>query len=79
MKSDFPVYGAQFYTATINDWNDLLKNDDRKNIIIDSLKFLVTNKRIELNAFVIMANHIHLIWQPLFCFTPSAIQASFMK
>ena len=79
MNPDFPVYAAQFYTATINDWNDLLKNDERKNIIIDSLKFLVTNKRIELNAFVIMSNHIHLIWQPLLGFTPSAIQASFMK
>ncbi len=62
MNQEFPVFGAQFYTATINDWNDLLKNDERKNIIIDSLKFLVTNKRIELNAFVIMTNHIHLIW-----------------
>jgi REP element-mobilizing transposase RayT len=26
-----------------------------------------------------MSNHIHLIWQPLVGFTPSDIQASFMK
>jgi len=26
-----------------------------------------------------MSNHIHLIWQPLFGFTPSDIQSSFMK
>ena len=26
-----------------------------------------------------MANHFHSIWQPLFGFTPSDIQASFMK
>ena len=26
-----------------------------------------------------MSNHIHLIWQPMFGFTPSNIQASFMK
>ena len=32
-------------------------------IIIDSLRFLVTDKRIILNAFVVMSNHIHLIWQ----------------
>ena len=32
-----------------------------------------------LNAFVIMSNHIHFIWQPMFGFTPSGIQASFMK
>ncbi len=40
---------------------------------------MVNNKRIELNAFVIMNNHIHLIWQALSGFTPSDIQASFMK
>jgi REP element-mobilizing transposase RayT len=26
-----------------------------------------------------MSNHIHLIWQPMFGFTPVDIQASFMK
>ena len=26
-----------------------------------------------------MSNHIHLIWQPLFGFTPTDIQSSFMK
>lgn len=57
----------------------MLNDDKHKEIIIDSLRFLVTDKRIELNAFVIMSNHIHLIWQPLVGFTPSDIQASFMK
>jgi putative transposase len=40
---------------------------------------LVNGKRIELNAFVIMNNHLHLIWQALQSFTPSQNQASFMK
>jgi putative transposase len=39
----------------------------------------VNEKRIELNAFVIMNNHIHLIWQALPGFTASSVQASFMK
>ena len=26
-----------------------------------------------------MSNHIHLIWQPMFGFTPTDIQSSFMK
>lgn len=50
-----------------------------KDIIIESLQFLVDKQRIELNAFVIMNNHIHLIWQALQDFTPSQIQASLMK
>ena len=79
MKTTYPEYWPQFYTATICKWQHLLADDEHKNIIVDSLKFLVTEKRIELNAFVIMSNHIHLIWQPMFGFSPVDIQASFMK
>lgn len=49
------------------------------NIIIDNLQYLVNDKRIELNVFVIMNNHILLIRQALVGFTPSTIQVSFMK
>ena len=53
----------QFFTATILEWKRLLKPDKYKDIIISSLEFLVNNKTVEVNAFVIMDNHIHLIWQ----------------
>lgn len=79
MKTMYPEYWPRFYTATIYKWQRLLADDKHKDIIIDSLKFLVAEKRIELNAFVIMSNHIHLIWQPMFGLSPSDIQASFMK
>ena len=49
-----------------------------KDIIIESLQYLVNDKRIELNALVIMSNHIHLIWQALLGFSPSDILASFI-
>jgi len=79
MKQSYPEHWPQYFTATIYERKHLLTDNDCKDIIIDSLRFLVTNKRIELNAFVIMANHIHVIWQPFFDFAPSSIQASFMK
>jgi putative transposase len=79
MKQSYPEYWPQYFTATIYEWKHLLADDNHKNIIISSLEFLVTSKRIVLNAFVIMSNHLHLIWQPRFGFTPSDIQASFMK
>ena len=79
MNQSYPEYWPQYFTATIYEWKHLLADNDCKDIIIDSLHFLVTNKRIELNAFVIMSNHIHVIWQPLFGFAASNIQASFMK
>jgi|SRR5665213_746545 len=56
MSQNFPVYSSQFFTATIYQWNHLLANDHHKDIIVESLRFLVTGERIELNAFVIMSN-----------------------
>lgn len=79
MNATYAEHWPQFYTATINNRQHLLADDKHKDIIINSLKFLVTAKRIQLNAFVIMSNHIHLIWQPLLGFSPPDIQASFMK
>ena len=79
MNQLYPVHWPQFYTATIYEWKQLLLQDQYKEIIIESLKFLVADKRIELNGFVIMSNHIHLIWQALPGFTPEDNQASFMK
>lgn len=79
MNPTYPIQYPQFYTATILEWKHLLLDNQHKEIIIDSLKFLVAEKRIILNAFVIMNNHIHLIWQPTFAFTLSNVQSSFMK
>src|ERR1700693_4316478 len=79
MKEEYLLYPANYFTATIYEWKPLLANDNYKDIIIESLKCLVDKKRIELNALVIMNNHIHLIWLALGSFTPSQIQASFMK
>ena len=79
MQPNFPIEYPQFYTATILEWKHVLADDRHKDIIVESLQFLVNDKRIILNAFVIMSNHIHLIWQPMFGFTPSDVQASFMK
>ena len=69
----------QFFTASIHNWLPLLLEDKYKNIITGSLHFLVQHKRIELNTFVIMNNHVHLIWQPLPGHTLKSIQLSFMK
>jgi putative transposase len=69
----------QFFTATILEWKRLLKPDKYKDIIISSLEFLVKNKRVQVNAFVIMDNHIHLIWQMMPGIKPEAVQRDFMK
>lgn len=69
----------QFYTATIQGWKHLLQEEKFKTIIIDALKFLVESKKVKVNAFVIMENHIHLIWQALHGYTLKELQTSFKK
>ena len=76
---DYPIHYPQFYTATILNWKHLLKPDKYKDIIISSLSFLVIEKRIQVFGFVIMSNHIHLIWRMMNDSTPSNVQQSFMK
>ncbi|GGK76097.1 transposase [Rufibacter glacialis] len=52
-----------FFTATILEWKHLLKPDKYKNIILDSLQFLVREKRVKVYGFAIMPNHLHLLWK----------------
>ncbi len=75
---NYPIIWPQFFTATILNWHHLLKEDEYKDILINCLKFLVNVKRVEVNAFVIMSNHIHIIWKPLHHYTLTQIQTSFM-
>ena len=53
----------QFFTATNLWWKKLLQSDKYKQVIIDSVKFLVKNKRAKVYGFIIMPNHIHIIWK----------------
>ena len=52
-----------FYTASILNYKKLLMGDDYKEIIIGSLRHLVQKKKIKVYAFVIMPNHIHVLWR----------------
>jgi len=52
-----------FFTATILEWQRLLKPIKYKEIIIESMRFLVADRRVIVYGFVIMVNHIHTVWQ----------------
>ncbi len=76
---NFSEFYPDYFTATILEWKHLLKLDKYKDIIVSSLEFLVNKKRIVLYGFVIMSNHIHLIWQIQQGYLPKDVQQSFMK
>ena len=53
----------QFFTAVCYDWLSLLKSEECKNIIINALQYRVKTKQVAIGGFVVMPNHIHIIWR----------------
>ncbi|HJY63634.1 MAG TPA: transposase [Ignavibacteria bacterium] len=68
-----------FFTATILKWIQILRDDKYKDIVIESLIFLINEKRVRLYSFVIMPNHIHLVWQILEPHILPDVQRDFLK
>lgn len=68
-----------FFTATILEWKPLLKPDKFTDIITSSVAYLVNDKRVIVYAFVVMSNHIHLIWQVEDTYAFTDVQHSFIK
>ncbi|MCD4819722.1 MAG: transposase [Candidatus Cloacimonetes bacterium] len=52
-----------FLTCTVVNWISVFGIPNVSQIILDSLQFLQSEKRIKLFAFVIMEHHIHLVAQ----------------
>lgn len=53
--------GIYYLTFQVVGWADIFTRKCYKDIIIDSLKFCRENKGLELFAYIIMSNHVHLI------------------
>ena len=68
-----------FWTATINNWQRLLLKDEYKKVIINSLTYLSDLGKIDVFGFVIMPNHIHLIWRINEINGKETSQGSFLK
>src|SRR5436190_18917207 len=60
---DYFTEPRKSYIETINNWYRLLEKNAVKDIITDSLRFLSESGKIDVYGFVVMPNHIHLIWK----------------
>lgn len=78
-KSFMDINTIYFWTATINKWQLLFKDDGYKEIIIQSLKYLSNIEKIDVFAFVIMPNHVHFIWRINYNNPKETTVGSFMK
>jgi REP element-mobilizing transposase RayT len=53
--------GLHYITFQIVKWVDVFTRKVYRDIVIDSLRFCQENKGLEIYAFVVMSNHIHLL------------------
>ncbi len=53
--------GTYFLTLTIQRWYYLFDRHNRWEILADSLLYCIAHKELELNGYVFMLNHLHLI------------------
>jgi REP element-mobilizing transposase RayT len=54
---------VQFFSAVRNYWIRLLDSDEAKDTTIKALKYQVEIGHVKIAAFVIMPNHLHIIWR----------------
>lgn len=62
-KSNTQFGRIYFWTATIHKWLPLLETEKNKFLLTSYLKQLSDKRLITVFAFVIMPNHIHLVWR----------------
>lgn len=68
-----------FYTVAILDWSPLLGSERFKLIVLNSLIYLIEKQKLIVYGFVIMPNHIHIIWESKVKNGSEMPYASFMK
>ena len=50
-----------FVTFTVIGWIDVFTRDEYRNILLDSWKYCQQNKGLQIHAWCIMTNHVHMI------------------
>ena len=69
----------EFFTATCLNWQNLLSHEKHKEIVLSSLKFLVEQNRIWLYGYVLMPNHVHILWRKQDLWVEKSVQQHFLK
>lgn len=52
-----------FWTDTVKGWKKLFTNEKYIQILLDSFTNLVSRNLVKIYAFVIMPNHLHVVWE----------------
>ena len=71
--------GLYFVSFAVIGWLDVFTGNQYKDILIDSLSFCQINKGMEIIAWCIMTNHVHLIFRSLEGEKPEQLLGDFKR
>jgi REP element-mobilizing transposase RayT len=64
LSTGYQIYdqsACYYLTFQVVEWADVFSRKIYKDILIDSLQYCMTHKQLNLHAYVIMSNHMHLM------------------
>lgn len=70
---------AYFVSFAVVDWLDVFTRNEYKDILIDSLHYCQKEKGMEIYAWCIMTNHVHLIFRSIKSEKPELILGDFKR
>ena len=71
--------GLYFVSFSVVEWLDVFTRNEYKNILIDSLAYCQSNKGMEIVAWCIMTNHMHLIFRSVEGEKPEQLLGDFKR
>lgn len=66
MSRNYKFYnpeGLYFVSFAVVGWLDVFTRNEYKDLFIESLEFCQKNKGMEIHAWCIMTNHVHLVFR----------------
>jgi len=55
--------GVYFVSFAVVDWIDVFTRNEDKNIFLESIEYCQKNKGLEVFAWCVMTNHVHLVFR----------------
>lgn len=71
--------GLYFVSFAVVEWLDVFTRNEYKDILVESLAFCQKNKGLEIIAWCIMTNHIHLVFRSVDGQHPSLLLGDFKR
>jgi REP element-mobilizing transposase RayT len=71
--------GLYFVSFAVVGWLDVFTRNEYKDLVLESLEFCQKNKGMEIHAWCIMTNHVHLIFRSIENQKPELLLGDFKR